>query len=59
MSRRPAVNPNATDAARALLDLVYSVSGERILSGQHNTPRELSFYSDEAKKQHADGRLGR
>ncbi len=48
MNRHPAVNPNATHAARALLDLVYSVSGERILSGQHNTPRELSFYSDEA-----------
>ena len=48
MNRCPAVNPNATDTTRALLDLVCWVSGERILSGQHITPRELSFSSDEA-----------
>lgn len=45
---RPPVNPNATPEAHALLDLIYGVSGEGVLSGQHNTPRELSLYSDQA-----------
>ena len=50
MNTHPAVNSHATGAARALLDLVYSISGAYILSGQHNTPRELSWYSDEAAR---------
>lgn len=46
----PPVNPNATLAARELLQRISSVSGNRILSGQHNTPREQSFYSDLANE---------
>lgn len=46
----PPVNPSATPAARELLERISSVSGSRILSGQHNTPRELSFYSDQARE---------
>ncbi|CAN5234433.1 hypothetical protein BH09ACT2_BH09ACT2_05330 [soil metagenome] len=44
----PPVNPNASPAARRLLERISAVGGNRILSGQHNTPRELSFYSDQA-----------
>ena len=43
-------NPRATAEARALLRTIQQISGRRILSGQHNTPRELSFYSDEAAR---------
>lgn len=43
-------NPRATAEARALLRTIQQVSGRRTLSGQHNTPRELSFYSDEAAR---------
>jgi mannan endo-1,4-beta-mannosidase len=44
----PPVNPSATPAARELLERISSISGSRIFSGQHNTPRELSFHSDQA-----------
>ena len=44
----PPVNPHATPAAQELLERIFSVSGSRILSDQHNTPRELSFHSDQA-----------
>ena len=44
----PPVNPNASPAARRLLARISAVAGSRIFSGQHNTPRELSFYSDQA-----------
>lgn len=44
------VNPRATPAARELLQRISSVSGNRILSGQHNTPREQSFYTDLANE---------
>ncbi len=44
----PPVNPNATPEARALLDFLHSLSGSRTMTGQHNTPREMSQYSDEA-----------
>ena len=43
-------NPRATAEARALLRTIQQVSGRRTLSGQHNTPRELSSYSDEAAR---------
>ena len=42
------VNSSATPAARELLEQISSISRSRILSGQHNTPRELSFHSDQA-----------
>lgn len=43
------VNPDATPAARELLTKLYELSGHQILSGQHNTPRERSSYSDQAE----------
>lgn len=39
-------NPRATPEAHALLTRIQDVGGDRILSGQHNTPREMSYYSD-------------
>ena len=47
---RPPANPRATAEAGELLELVYRISGRRVLSGQHNTPRELSLYSDQAEQ---------
>ncbi|MET4780422.1 glycosyl hydrolase [Glaciihabitans sp. UYNi722] len=44
------VNLNATLEARELLDTIYQVSGLRVLSGQHNTPRDMSFFSEEAHR---------
>lgn len=32
------VNPNASPEARALLDLIYNISGKYTLTGQHNFP---------------------
>lgn len=46
----PPVNRQATPEARELLELLYEVSGRRVLSGQHNTPREMSYYSDQAQQ---------
>lgn len=46
----PPVNANATDSARDLLGFLYRISGQRTLTGQHNTPRELSQYSDQAEE---------
>ncbi|WP_156250233.1 glycosyl hydrolase [Pseudactinotalea terrae] len=46
--RAATVNPSASTAARSLLDLLYQVSGKFTLSGQHNTPREISAYSEQA-----------
>src|SRR6056297_2850878 len=40
------VNPNATPEAVELLRYLYSVSGENILSGQHNYGHELTRSSD-------------
>ncbi|WKN44979.1 glycosyl hydrolase [Tunicatimonas pelagia] len=40
------VNPKASKEAKQLLSLLYKTRGERILSGQHNYPHELSVYSD-------------
>ena len=40
------VNPDATPAARVLLQQIDSVSGHAILSGQHNYPNTVSRYSD-------------
>jgi mannan endo-1,4-beta-mannosidase len=40
------VNPNATPEARALLQMLCAVSGNAILSGQHNFPNHLSQHSD-------------
>ena len=44
----PPLNPDATPAGQELLERISSISGSRILFGQHNTPRELSFHSDQA-----------
>jgi mannan endo-1,4-beta-mannosidase len=41
-------NPRATDEARALLRTIQGVAGRLTLSGQHNTPRELSHYTEQA-----------
>lgn len=40
------VNPDATPEARALLEMLCAVSGNAILSGQHNYPNHLSQHSD-------------
>lgn len=44
------VNPRATPQARALLELIDSVSGTATLSGQHNAPQHVSRYSDLAEQ---------
>lgn len=44
------VNPDATAEAAALLEQIHTTSGVRVLSGQHNTPRELSRYTDQARE---------
>lgn len=43
------VNPSITPEARVLLERLYEISGTNTFTGQHNTPRELSQYSDEAE----------
>ncbi len=40
------VNPDATPAARALLQSIDALSGRATLSGQHNFPNTVSRYSD-------------
>ncbi len=42
------VNPQASPEARRLLETLYSLSGQRTLSGQHNYPGHGSAYSDRA-----------
>src|SRR5581483_8340104 len=42
------VNPQASPEARKLLEFIYSISGKRILSGQHNYPGFQSGYSKRA-----------
>ena len=37
------VNPDATPEARALLKFLYSISGKRTLTGQHNFPAEQEY----------------
>ena len=44
------VNPHASESAQKLLDFLYNISGHQTLTGQHNTPRELSQYSDQVKE---------
>lgn len=44
------VTPNATAAARDLLDRIAAVPSGSVLSGQHNTPREISHFSDLARQ---------
>ena len=44
------VNPEATPEAQDLLKFLYSLSGRRTMTGQHNTPREMSEYSDQAAR---------
>lgn len=43
------VNKNTSKEARQLLDFLYSIRGEHILSGQHNYPQELNRSSDTIK----------
>lgn len=49
MTSRLPVTPNATAEAVGLLAKLYSLQGHKTLSGQHNTPREMSNYSDQAE----------
>ena len=44
------VNPDAAPEARQLLEFLYSLPGRRTLTGQHNTPREMSQYSDQVQE---------
>ncbi len=39
----PPVNPDASPEAKALLHLLYGVSGKHTLTGQHNFPNEQEF----------------
>ncbi|WP_156250223.1 glycosyl hydrolase [Pseudactinotalea terrae] len=48
MTNLDPVNRSATPAARKLLLRIQDLGGRATFSGQHNTPRELSFYSDQA-----------
>ena len=43
-SREP-VNPNASPEARKLLEYLYHISGNNILSGQHNPPGHISKHT--------------
>lgn len=47
--RVPPANPQASPEARRLLDFLYSISGKKTLSGQHNYPGFHSSYWDRAK----------
>lgn len=49
MTFEPA-NPQASPEARRLLEFIYSVSGKKILSGQHNYPGFHSAYSENVSK---------
>jgi mannan endo-1,4-beta-mannosidase len=40
------VNPDASPEAKELLDYLYSIRGEQIISGQHNYPHELLRSTD-------------
>jgi mannan endo-1,4-beta-mannosidase len=42
------VNPHATPEARALLQLLDSISGHYTLTGQHNFPNSISRWTDRA-----------
>ncbi len=44
------VNPQASPEARRLLEFLYSLSGKRTLSGQHNYPGSHSGYSNRAQE---------
>lgn len=43
---QPPVNPNATPEAKALLHMLYRISGKSTLTGQHNYPNEQRFASN-------------
>ena len=43
------VNPEASKEAKALLDYIYTLKGESILSGQHNYPGTLSESTGEVQ----------
>lgn len=44
----PPVNKNASPEAKKLLGYLYSISGQKILSGQHNFNHEPDLFSDSA-----------
>lgn len=46
MQSREPVTPGATDGVRALLELLYDLSGRALLSGQHNQPVHGSAWTD-------------
>ena len=46
----PPVNKNASPEAGSVLRYLYGISGNHILSGQHNYNQEMNRYSDSAKK---------
>ena len=47
-AQAPPVNPHASPEARALLDYLYSISGQYILTGQHNYPNTIAKWTDRA-----------
>jgi mannan endo-1,4-beta-mannosidase len=42
------VNPHASPEARALLQYLYSISGQYTLTGQHNFPNHIARWTDRA-----------
>ncbi|MCI0511754.1 glycoside hydrolase family 26 protein [candidate division KSB1 bacterium] len=44
------VNPNASKEARNLLAYLYNLKGNKILSGQHNYPKELNRSTDSVRE---------
>jgi len=42
----PPINPASTEEARNLLSFLYSISGHRTLSGQHNVVKHMSVFTD-------------
>jgi hypothetical protein len=44
------VSPNASPEAKALLQLLYSISGKHTLTGQHNYPNTRDTFTREAAK---------
>ncbi|CAN5351054.1 hypothetical protein BH11ARM1_BH11ARM1_14750 [soil metagenome] len=44
----PPVNPNASPEAKALLHMLYQISGKNTLTGQHNFPNEQDLNTDVA-----------
>ena len=50
LTRVEPVNPNATPAAKALLERLYAISGKKIISGHHNYVVKIDTYPNRVKE---------